>query len=118
MYLIRASNALWCIFHHPSCHSLHALSPRLYNILLFPGGGWLEDGDDDLLDEAPQDLPQQEEDEDEEEGAMDTAGGESKESSASPTQPEPNRAQQLAVLRSIYIPQVGFGRGRCGEMNE
>ncbi|KAK3854838.1 hypothetical protein Pcinc_038712 [Petrolisthes cinctipes] len=60
---------------------------RLYNVLLFPEGGW-------LVDSAL-------EDQDQEEPCGGEESGEDR-----PDSPEPNRGHHLSVLRSIYIPQV------------
>lgn len=61
---------------------------RLYNVLLFPEGGWLVDSG---LDEAEVDAT----------GVSAADDGEIR-----PETPEPDRKHQLTVLRSIYIPQV------------
>lgn len=60
----------------------------LYNVLLFPEGGWLVDS---ALEDQEADVTGQE---DNGEVQTDT--------------PEPNRVHHLSVLRSIYIPQVGI----------
>ena len=62
---------------------------RLYNVLLFPDGGWLVDTNLEEQDQDPAGTSAQEESA---EGQADTA--------------EPNRSHHLSVLRSIYIPQV------------
>lgn len=61
---------------------------RLYNVLLFPEGGWLVDSGL--------------EDQDVDTSAKDTSS--SRELRLD--NQEPDRAQQMSVLRSIYIPQV------------
>ncbi|KAK7083378.1 hypothetical protein SK128_011021, partial [Halocaridina rubra] len=58
---------------------------RLYNVMLFPEGGWLIDSG--LYDQDPDAMGAQEDGE----MRVDT--------------PEPDRSHQLSVLRSIYIPQ-------------
>ncbi|MPC33339.1 Nuclear pore complex protein Nup107 [Portunus trituberculatus] len=62
---------------------------RLYNVLLFPDGGWLVDTN---LEEQEQDPAGTSAQEGSAEGQAETA--------------EPNRSHHLSVLRSIYIPQV------------
>lgn len=62
---------------------------RLYNVLLFPDGGWLIDTNT----------------EEQEQDAGGTSGQDSGEGQAETS--EPNRSHHLSVLRSIYIPQVG-----------
>lgn len=62
---------------------------RLYNVLLFPDGGWLVDTN---LEEQEQDPAGTSAQEGSAEGQTETA--------------EPNRSHHLSVLRSIYIPQV------------
>lgn len=61
----------------------------LYNVLLFPEGGWLVDS---ALEDQEADITGASGQEDNDEVQTDT--------------PEPNRAHHLSVLRSIYIPQV------------
>lgn len=74
-------------------HSLNLITgtacDRLYNVLLFPDGGWLVDTN---LEEQEQDPAGTSAQEESAEGQLDIA--------------EPNRSHHLSVLRSIYIPQV------------
>ncbi|XP_045609120.1 nuclear pore complex protein Nup107 [Procambarus clarkii] len=62
---------------------------HLYNVLLFPEGGWLVDS---ALEDQEQEITGVSGAEESVEVRVDT--------------PEPNRAHHLSVLRSIYIPQV------------
>ncbi|XP_042236201.1 nuclear pore complex protein Nup107-like [Homarus americanus] len=64
-------------------------SDRLYNVLLFPEGGWLMDS---VLDDQ--------------EPEVTGVSGADESGEVRPDTPEPNRAHHLSVLRSIYIPQV------------
>lgn len=71
-------------------HFCQTACDRLYNVLLFPDGGWLVDTN---LEEQEQDPAGTSAQEESAEGQLDSA--------------EPNRSHHLSVLRSIYIPQVG-----------
>ncbi|XP_050701120.1 nuclear pore complex protein Nup107-like [Eriocheir sinensis] len=73
-------------------HSLDLITKttcdRLYNVLLFPDGGWLVDTNVEEQEQDP----------------AGTSGQDSGE--GQPETAEPNRSHHLSVLRSIYIPQV------------
>nr|XP_053637190.1 nuclear pore complex protein Nup107-like [Cherax quadricarinatus] len=62
---------------------------HLYNVLLFPEGGWLVDSA--LEDQEPE---------------ITGVSGAEESGEVRAETPEPNRAHHLSVLRSIYIPQV------------
>lgn len=70
-------------------HSFQTTCDRLYNVLLFPDGGWLVDTNVEEQEQDP----------------AGTSGQDSGE--GQPETAEPNRSHHLSVLRSIYIPQVG-----------
>lgn len=68
---------------------LQTACDSLYNVLLFPEGGW-------LVDSAYED----------QDGDFTGDSGPDDNENMRVESPEPNRVHQLSVLRSIYIPQV------------